>query len=397
MKHGKERARRMEEQRWLIDKLIEASGVDFAWAPTANALSILGFDAYPDVVSIRTRAKKYADIPREFERVALKREAIARKAEEEDRVVTARENYFAASIFFGIGSWAYHEDDNEENISLHARKAECYDKFIKYAPHPIERVEIPFEGHSLPGILHLPRHKSETVPCVLALRGMDALKEYSVPIYGSRFLERGMAVLALDGPGQGEALLRKIRCTADNYARAGQAAIDYLVRRPEVNTHRIGLSGRSMGTFWGAQIAASDDRLKAVAVDMVCHEPGMNSLFNTASPTFKARYMWMAGYEDENKFDEFAQTLTLKGVGRKIKCPFLIMAGEDDELSPVKHSYDLYDDISGPKQIVVYRGERHSLSGALGWETMIADWMKDSVEGKPMQSERILIDAGAGK
>ncbi len=397
MKHQKERVRRMEEQRWLIDKLIETSGVDFSWAPTNNALGILGFDVHPDIMSIRARAKKYADIPREFERVASRREAIARKAEEAGHVITARENYFAAAVFYGIATWAYHEDDNEENIAYHARKADCYDEFIKYAPHPVERVEIPFEGKSLPGILHFPRSPHQPVACVLAMRGMDALKEYSVSVYGAKFLERGMAVLALDGPGQGESLLRKIRCTADNYARAGQAAMDYLVKRPEIDASRIGLSGISMGSFWGTQVVARDGRFKAAVAQAVCHEPGMNSIFNVASPTFKARYMWMAGYEDEDEFDKFARTLTLKGIGSRIKCPFLIVAGEDDELSPIKHSYDLYDEITAPKQMVVYRGERHSLSGALGWQTMVADWMKDRLEGKPMRSESILVDAVAGR
>lgn len=397
MKHRKENVRRMGEQRWLIDKVIETSGVDFSWGPTSNALGILGFDAYPDVMSIRSKAKRYVDIPREFERVASRREAIARKAEEEGRLETARENYFAASILFGIGSWAYHEDDNEENIAFHTRKADCYDKFIKYAPHPIQRVEIPFEGKSMPGILHFPRNAKQPLACVVVLRGMDALKEYAVPQYGSKFLERGMAVLALDGPGQGESLMRKLRCTADNYARAGRAVMDFLMSSPGIDPTRIGLSGHSMSSFWGAQIAAGDTRFKAVAVQAVCHEPGMNTIFNVASPTFKARYMWMAGYEDEDKFDEFAQTLTLAGVGSRIRSPFLIIGGEEDELSPIEHSYALYEEITAPKQIVVYRGERHSLTGALGWQSWVADWIRDRLDGKPMQSGRVYVDAAGGK
>jgi hypothetical protein len=31
----------------------------------------------------------------------------------------------------------------------------------------------------------------------------------------------------------------------------------------------------------------------------------------------------MAGYEDEDEFDRFAATLTLKGVGEKVTCPYL--------------------------------------------------------------------------
>lgn len=221
MSQKKENARRMGEQRWIIDKLIEIDGVDFAWPATANALAVIGPDVSPDIMTIRSRVKKYADISREFVMAASKRASIARRAQDRGHLITARENYFAASTLYGIASWPYHEDDNQENISCHAKKTACYDEFIKHAPHRIERVEIPFEGNSLAGILHLPPNTGKKSPCVLAFSGMDALKEYLVPVYGSKFLERGMAVLALDGPGQGDSLMRKIRCTANNFVRAG--------------------------------------------------------------------------------------------------------------------------------------------------------------------------------
>ncbi len=96
----------------------------------------------------------------------------------------------------------------------------------------------------------------------------------------------------------------------------------------------------------------ADDRLKAGVFRSVCHEPGMNTLFNVASPTFKLRYMYMAGYTDEAEFDKFTQTLSLKGVGAKIKCPYLVLAGEDDQLSPIEYTYDLFETVSAPKQLL---------------------------------------------
>jgi dipeptidyl aminopeptidase/acylaminoacyl peptidase len=391
MTYHVERSRRMAEERWLIDKVIEATGVDFSWPMSALVLNTAP-NIGPDVMSIRLRVKKYADISREFARVATKREAMGKKAEDEGHSVTASENYFAAAICYGMAQWPIHEDDNEENLAYSSKKTECYDKFIKYSGRPIERVEIPFEGKSLPGLLHLPHESSQKVPCILSIDGMDGFKEMMHPIYGDKFLERGMAVLAFEGPGQGECCIRKIRCTADNFPRAGQAAMDFLVKRPEIDSSRIGVCGTSMGSFWVTQIAACDHRFKAAAVMYVCHESGMNTIFNMASPTFKARYMWMAGYEDEDEFDRFAQTLTLKGLGAKIKCPFMIVAGGNDQLSPVEYSYDLYDEITVEKKIVVYEGELHAISYAGDVQNLVADWLKDRLEGKPTQPERIYID-----
>jgi len=393
MKPQKDRSGRMAEQRWLIDKVIETSGVDFVWPITRAAMGAIGLDVAPDVMSIRSRVRKYADISREFARFAAKREAVAKRAENKGHAVTARDNYFAAAIFYGMAQWPIHEDDNEENLAYHAKKAECYDKFIKEAPHPIERVEIPFEGQSLPGLLHLPPDCPEKAPCVLYTDGMDGFKEMLNPLYGDKLLERGLAVLSIDGPGQGECCIRKIRCATDNFARAGHAAMDFLVKRPEIDPNRIAVWGMSMGSFWVTQIVAYDHRFKAAAAHLVCQEPGMNTIFNMASPTFKARYMWMAGYEDEGEFDRFAQALSLKGLGAKIRCPFLIIGGEDDELSPIEHSYALYEEIQSPKKIIVYGGENHSIEGhALDVRTVIADWLKDRLEGRPMESESIYID-----
>ncbi len=146
-------------------------------------------------------------------------------------------------------------------------------------------------------------------------------------------------------------------------------------------------------------MASADDRLKGCVVRSVCHEPGLNTLFNVASPTFKLRFMYMAGFNDEAEFDKYAQTYSLKGTGEKGKIPYLVMAGEDDQLSPIEFTYDLFDTISAPKQLLVYEGAEHGLVGssaaALGpsQTTFMADWLKDRLDGKPMQTKHMKVDA----
>ena len=393
MSQETERCRRMGEQRWLLDKVIESVGIDFCWPMSYIAMSIPGPNAAGDVMSVRMRSKKYADISREFARIGAKREGLAQKAEAEGHPVTARDNYFMASVFYGSAQWPFHDDDIAENIRLNDKKVECYRKFMEHAPHPIERIEVPFEGKSLPAYLHLPVIRSGKIPCVVSIDGMDNFKEAMHPLYGDKFLERGIAVFSMDGPGQGECNIRKIRCTVDNFPRASRAALEYLLKRPEIDSGKIGIAGTSMGSFWVTQSVAVEPRFKAAAVMLSCHEPGMNTIFNKASPTFKARYMWMSGYTDENEFDKFARTLSLKGIGAKIKCPFLIVAGGGDELSPVENSYNLYDEINSPKKIVVYEGELHELEHSqLEAQILVADWLRDRLDGKPMLSESIIID-----
>ncbi len=393
MSYQKPRARRMREQRWTIDKIVESYGVDFSWPMTGVTAGAAGLAVIPDIMAIRASVKKYIDISRQFARVAAKREAMARKAEEDGHAITARDHYYEASIFYGMAQWPIHEDDNEEITGYNAKKNECYDKYIAHAPHRIERVEVPFEGRSLPALFHFPPHSDgQKVPCVISIDGMDGFREQLVTNYGDKVLSRGMAVLAMDGPGQGECCLRKIHCTADNFTRVAPAALDYVVARPEIDADKLGVTGISMGSFWATQMAAADPRFKAAAVMLFCHEPGMNTIFNMAAPTFKNRYMWMAGFEDEEKFDAFARTLTLEGVGAKIRCPFLMIGGEDDELSPVQYSYQLFDEITTDKKIVVYQNDKHEIKAMQDAITLVADWLRDRMDGKPMKSENIYVD-----
>ena len=90
--------RRWSEQRWLVDNIIEANGIDWD-QPRSQYLNVpCGIAASPDFAQIRQQVKKFADCSFAFEQMAKKREAKARAAEEDGNLVTARENYFIAAI-----------------------------------------------------------------------------------------------------------------------------------------------------------------------------------------------------------------------------------------------------------------------------------------------------------
>src|SRR5204863_6438384 len=79
--------------------------------------------------------------------------------------------------------------------------------------------------------------------------------------YGDDFLRRGMAVLAIDGPGQGEMEFEyPLRY---DYEVPIRYAIDYLENRKDVNAGRIGLMGVSLGGYFAPRAAAFEPRVKA--------------------------------------------------------------------------------------------------------------------------------------
>jgi alpha-beta hydrolase superfamily lysophospholipase len=125
----------------------------------------------------------------------------------------------------------------------------------------------------------------------------------------------------------------------------------------------------------------------------------MNAIMDMASPSYKMRFMYMAGYDNEAKFDRFKRKFTLEPIAGKLKCPVLVQAGDDDELSPIEFSDELVAKIKTPKKFVVYEGERHAIGGGsaayLGenWFTMLADWCRDRIDGKTPPHERVQINA----
>src|SRR5581483_3935050 len=139
--------KRWREQRWLLDQIIQTRGLDWDQGRTGKILRNCGAGVEADIREISRRVQKFTDIPREFSRAAARREELAR---------------------------------------------ECYDKFIRFAGRPIERIDLPYEGNNIAALLHLPPglKAGEKVPCVLYIPGMDGVKEDN-PLYGEPFIERG--------------------------------------------------------------------------------------------------------------------------------------------------------------------------------------------------------------
>ena len=391
---GAPQVRRFEEQRWLIDNIIRANGIDWDQPRSLYLSAPCGIEANADFAGIRERVKKMADIGPAFEAVALRREAKAKAAEAEGASETARENYFMAAIHWGGAQWPYDEND-ETNITYNQKKRECYERYAKLADHRVEGVWIPFRDKALPAWFHLPPHyRGGRIPVVISVPGMDSLKEIGVSLYGDRWLNRGMAVLAVDGPGQYEARMVGTRVSIENWMAAGPALVDWLIARPEVDPERIGINGLSFGTFFASIAVANEPRIRACVAMSTCLEPGHRTIFEEGSPTFKKRFMYMSGITDEAEFNKFRQTLTWKGHAEKIRCPFLCVVGEADELSPLTYSEQLVAVLGGPKRLVVYQESRHSVGNVAATNLgpfppiMAADWMAARLAGKPFTSER---------
>jgi fermentation-respiration switch protein FrsA (DUF1100 family) len=399
------RVRRWREQRWLLDTVVSQVGVEFDQARIAYTAGPAGPEALAEFRLTATRVRKINDISREYALAAERREAKAAAFEKADRAVAARESYMIAAMLWSIARWPIFEL-NDELEHLEVRMNACYAKYMAYAAHPIERIEVPFGTQSLPAYLHLPRKPAsgERFPCVIAIGGMDGTKENSCAMYGDKLLERGIAVFAVDGPGQGECFARRVNVTYTAHMDAAEANYKFLAAHPAIDAGRLAVRGTSMGTFFGTQAAATlGTRIKALSESAVCHEPGFNTIFNAAAPSFKMRFMYMAGFEDEDAFDQWVMKLDLRPLARDIQVPMQVIAGQDDQLSPLEHTRELLSLVRTPKQFVVYEAAVHGVYGSPSTligenpQTLQADWIADRLAGKTMTKSEEIFISNAGR
>jgi dienelactone hydrolase len=400
MANGAPMTRRFTEQRWLLDNVIRSVGMDWDQPRSLYLSAPCGPEANADFAAIRQRITKLADASPAFEAVARRREAKAEAALRDEHLVSARESYFMAAIHWAAAQWPI-DENNEQNTFYNGKKRECFTNYARLADHHVEAAWIPLPGgHSLPAWFHLPPdYRGGRIPVVVSVPGMDSFKEMGVALYGDRWLSRGMAVLALDGPGQYESPVLEIYFSMAAWIDTGTAVVDWLLTRAEIDPARIGLSGNSFGSFFGTIAAAHEPRIRAVAVAAVCHEPGFHTIFEEASPTFKMRFMYMSGITDEAEFDAFRRSMTWEGHAGKIRAPYLCLAGEAEELSPLVHTERLIKALSGPKRLVVYQDSRHSVGNVPAANLgpfppiLAADWMAATLHGKSFASEKWYVEA----
>ncbi len=395
------RTKRWQEQRWLLDAVVQLIGPEWDEGRlNGQVVDLCGPDVLNEVAAFRGRVRKFNDLAREFARAGLRREKMARQSEERGNAIAAREEYFMAAIFYMYAMWPIFEK-TRELVALNERKNACYAKYIQFADHEIRNVQIPFgnTGKMMPGYLHLPPNRSGRVPVVWDIIGVGGTRERSSALYGDKLRERGIATLGLDGPGHGESIIREIYVTPSSWLEAGRSVLAWLRSQNEIDPDRIALSGTSMGTCFATQIASIDSRLKGVATRAMTHEPGLHSLLEMDSPSWKLRFMFMSGLQTEDEMDRMWQPFSVLNLGDKIKCPYLTVAGEDDQLSRIEYTYQMLDGISAPKQMLLYEGANHGVAGAASTtngpnpRTFIADWLKDRLDGKPMETKHMKVDA----
>ena len=249
--------------------------------------------------------------------------------------------YYSAERFIPPG---------EAKLAMYRTALRCYQSAMARLHPDIERVEVPYEGKSLPAWFVKGRGQGPR-PTVVLFDGMDNAKEMSVIFAGLDLAKRGINVLAIDGPGQSEPLRLHNIPTRHDYEAAGMPAYDHVASRPEVDAKRVAVMGYSFGGYHAPRICAFDKRYAACVCFGAMHWNVYDFVKGhapadprqTSGSTFQFR--WVVGAPDNETALEWAKKFTLEGVAEKVTCPILILHGENDRVVPLAEARKLYERI----------------------------------------------------
>ena len=127
--------------------------------------------------------------------------------------------------------------------AAHGRAVGCLTDGLPYLDPPGRRVEIPFDGSRMIGVLRQPAGPGPH-PVMIMIPGLDSAKE-ELRSTEDLFLERGIATFSVDGPGQGEA--EYDLAIRGDWEVPGAAIIDQVSTEEGIDPDRIGVWGVSLG------------------------------------------------------------------------------------------------------------------------------------------------------
>jgi hypothetical protein len=99
------RMKRWQEQRWILDAVIQTVGVEWDQARIGYMSAPAAPYSVPEFRATAARIKRVSDFVREFSAAARRREAKAAAFEEAGRFVAARESYMTAALLWATGRW----------------------------------------------------------------------------------------------------------------------------------------------------------------------------------------------------------------------------------------------------------------------------------------------------
>jgi dienelactone hydrolase len=241
--------------------------------------------------------------------------------------LSAGEAWSRATVAYHFAKFVWVVDPERSRAAADTAVA-AMAKTHEYLDPGAERIEVPLDGGRVVGNLRRPREEDRP-PLVLLVPGLDSTKEEFFKLENV-FLDRGMATLSMDGPGQGESgydlPIRR------DYDVAVTAVLDEIEGDTDVNLERVGLLGVSLGGYYAPRVLAFEPRVKAGVG--LSGPYRFSDIWDTVPPQTRETFVAKSFASDDEEGRAKAAELDLSGVAERIQQPYLAITGKLDRLIP---------------------------------------------------------------
>jgi pimeloyl-ACP methyl ester carboxylesterase len=329
---------------------------------------------------------------------------------------SAREAYLRASNYYRVAEFLLMDPQDPRIQTTWGSSKECFTNAGRLFSPPVESIEIPYEGTTLPGHFYHAKddsNKSNSTPrpTLIAHGGFDSTLEELYASAAAPVLERGYNCLTFEGPGQGGVIRKQEIPFRYDWEKVVTPVVDYaLTRDKEIDPNRIALMGISMGGYLAARAAAFEHRIAACILYngvydgydafasgfpkslRLAVEDGNVDVVNSvveilsdldANMRFNLKHgMWTTGTNSPFELIQGSKKYTVKDIAQKIRCPTLVLEAEKDDSFPGQPK-KVYDALKCPKKYIRFTieegAEEHCQCGAPAISNQrIFDWLDET-------------------
>ncbi|KOU82766.1 hypothetical protein ADK61_07290 [Streptomyces sp. XY66] len=210
------------------------------------------------------------------------------------------------------------------------------------------------------------RGPADAVATVVVVPGLDSAKEEFLDL-ASALLARGLAVFAMDGPGQG--VLAATTVFRPDYEQVVSRVVDAL------GVARIGLVGLSLGGYFAARTAALEPRVAAVATVSGPFRLDWEEL----PPPVRDIMAQRAGGARAAR--DFARHVDLAALASRIEAPLLVVDGGQDVIPGVTKAEPLARLARNGTYLSVPHGDHLLGNARADWLAPLADHFTLALRG----------------
>jgi pimeloyl-ACP methyl ester carboxylesterase len=281
-------------------------------------------------------------------------------------------SYHSAQIF-GTG-------DQRTMRTCRAAAASLFAQAQPYVYPDARRIMIPWRAYELPAYLQFPVNTRARAGLVVMLNGASMSKEESFS-WADNFLRAGLAVLAFDGPGTGEASnVPNPNLDEDDLL---DGVFDVMRSEPAIDLSQVSVVGISLGGSLAVRCAAYDRRIMSVVAVTPPYDPAR--WITHASPILIRQLSDLSGDTSE-EFWTSLDRFSLHDVVPLVKAPMLVVGAARDVVVPPSESQLLAARAGELGTLVWYPNSGHCLYDEIpAWSNEAATWISSVAAARAME------------